>query len=321
MSEDKAITELMKIKGINKKDAQRLFEAGIKSIKKLGQSIPDELANATGIPKKKLTTWIILSRARERKKFLEVDSATAELSQLLEIKMDDAKRLVAAGVMSINDLAEESADLLSEDTGIEPILVKEWIKKAKAIRKIPPDKRKIKKVVPTISQSGWEKFSGSLIGKKASYESVYQSGNFGAGFILLIIGSALLGLYLTITNYDLLIDFFTSVPILGDYAISITKSLQFYWLWFIVIIGGFMIGWLLISGIVSGIKDGEFSKTAAVMGFGATPGLFFVAAIAIKFIDSKYLFGIKQYFVPILAGIVSLWVLIILIRGASSVPK
>ena len=73
MSEEKIVTELMKIKGISKKDAQRLIAAGIKSIKQLGQSIPDELSKSTSIEKKKLTTWIILARAKERKKFLEVD--------------------------------------------------------------------------------------------------------------------------------------------------------------------------------------------------------------------------------------------------------
>ena len=321
MSEEKFITEIMKLKGISKKDARRLVEAGVKTIKKLGQSIPDELSNISGIPKKRLTTWIILARAKERKKFLEVDSATAEISQLLEIKMDDAKRLVSAGVMSINDLSEESADLLTEDTGIEIILIKEWIKRAKIIKKIPPDERKIKKVSPTITQSGWSKFSGSLVGRKSSFQSVYHAGNIGSGFIFLLIGASILGLYLTMTNYDLLIEFYSGMPILGDYVITIFGSIQFYWVWFATMVGSVVIGWILISGIVSGIKGGSFSSTAAVLGFGSTPGLFFLLAIGTKFIDSALLFGVKAYLVPVLAAVVALWIVIILLRSASSVPK
>jgi hypothetical protein len=322
MSEEKTISELMKIKGISKKDAQRLIEAGVKSIKKLGQSIPEELASATGLPKKKLTTWIILARARERKKFLEVDSATAELSQLLEIKMDDAKRLVAAGVMSVNDLAEEAPDLLSEDTGIELILIKEWIKRAKTIKKVPPEQRKVKKVVPTTTVSGWGKFSGSLIGSRSSFQAIYNSGNIAAGFILLLIGTAILGFYLTMTNYDVLIDLYTTLPVLGTLVYEIPgSSIQFYWAWFILIIGTFIVGWLILSAIVKGIKGGSYSNTAAVLGFGATPGIFFVLAVIVKFVDSSLLFGIKTLLVPIIAGIIAIWVFIIIIRGAYCVPR
>ena len=78
MTEDKAITDLTKIKGLNKKAAIRLYRAGIGSIKKLGSSSPDELAKITGIAKKQLTTWIILARAQERKKFIEVDSGAIQ---------------------------------------------------------------------------------------------------------------------------------------------------------------------------------------------------------------------------------------------------
>ncbi|MHA1230981.1 MAG: helix-hairpin-helix domain-containing protein [Candidatus Helarchaeota archaeon] len=325
MSEDKFIAELMKLKGLTKRDAQRLIEAGIKGLKKLGQSIPDELANATGIPVKKLTTWIILARARERKKFLETEAAVSELSQLLEIKIDDAKRLVAAGVMGINDLAEESPDLLAEDTGIEIILIKEWIKRAKAIKKLPPEERKIKKVVPTPTVSGFGKFSGALIGKKAAFKSIYSSGNIGGGFFLLLLGSAILSLYLTMTNSKILMDFYNLVPMLGSLSMTVnllsSVQVQFYWGWFIVLITALVIGWVLLSGIVKGAKGSSFSNTAAVMGFGAVPGLFFIIVVLLKFIDNSMLFGIKAYLLPGLAAIIALWVLIVIIRGASAVPK
>ncbi|MHA1271077.1 MAG: helix-hairpin-helix domain-containing protein [Candidatus Helarchaeota archaeon] len=321
MTDEKFIAELMKLKGLTKRDAQRLIEAGVKSLKKLGTSIPEELANNTGIPKKKLTTWIILARARERKKFLEVDSATAELSQLLEIKMEYSKRLVAAGVMSINDLAEESPELLAEDTGLEVILIREWIKRAKALKRIPPDERKVKKVAPTITVSGFGKFSGALIGSKAAFKSIYNSGNIGAGFFLLLIGSSILGLYLTLTNYDKLMSFYNMIPMLGNLVINVYGSLQFYYGWFFLILGIMIIGWLFFSLIVKGVKGGSFSNTAAVIGFGSVPGVFFTIAVIAKFIDSSLLFGLKAWIVPVIAGIVSLWVFIILIRGAAAVPK
>ncbi|MHA1309602.1 MAG: DUF4332 domain-containing protein [Candidatus Helarchaeota archaeon] len=321
MSEEKIVTELMKIKGISKKDAQRLIAAGIKSIKQLGQSIPDELSKSTSIEKKKLTTWIILARAKERKKFLEVDSSIAELSQLLEIKLEDARRLVSAGVMSINDLSEESPELLSEDTGIEIILIREWIKRAKALKKLPPEERKVKKTIPVTTVSGFGKFSGALVGSKATFKSVYSAGNIGSGFFLLLIGICILGLYLTLTNSKMLIDFYNIIPVIGSLVISVYGSIQFYWGWFLVIIGVMIISWIIISGIVKGVKGGNFSNTAAVMGVGAAPGLFFIIAIGIKFIDSSYLFGIKAYLVPLIAGIIALWVFIVLIKGALAVPK
>ena len=139
LSEEKAVSKLTKIMGLNKEAATRLFRAGINSIKKLRSSNPDELSKITGIAKKQLITWIILARAQERKKFIEVDNAVAELSQLIEIRMDDAKRLVSAGVMSVEELADEPADLLSQDTGMPVELLINWIRKAREIKKLPPE--------------------------------------------------------------------------------------------------------------------------------------------------------------------------------------
>jgi hypothetical protein len=330
MSEDKAISELIKIKGLNKKQALRLYKAGINSIKKLGSSNPDEISKATGIAKKQMTTWIILARAQERKKFVEVDTAAAELSQLIEIKIEDAKRLVSSGVMSVDDLAEESADLLSEDTGLSTETIKKWIQKAKEVKKIPLEKRKVV-VAPQVEGAYGSRLSGALFGSKSGFNSVYNSSSFGASFFLVLFSALIFFFYLS-----------TSRAIIGGYSLTtlwdftqIKYEFVIPWVNFefgpmtiafypLVFFGGVIVVllvWLLFGKIVSAAKKLEFKNTSAVLGFAMAPGFLVSVLIVGKFLPAEILSeSMRTMVLPGLLAIFTLWLVVVFIRGLAFSP-
>jgi len=329
MSEDKAINELMKIKGLNKKQAIRLYKAGINSIKKLGSSNPDELSKTSGIAKKQITTWIILARAQERKKFVEVDTAAAELSQLIEIKIEDAKRLVSSGVMSVDDLAEESPDLLSEDTGLSPEIIKKWIQKAKEVKKIPVEKRKVV-VAPRVE--GGSKLAGALFGSTSGFRSIYSSSSFGRSFILVLISAIFFCFYISTSNATFGAWSLTSLWDLTQikYPIEIswvqyvfgTMKVLFYPL---VFLGGILIIiviWLIFGKVIASTRKLEFKSTSAVLGFAMTPGIFVLIPIVGKLIPTTILGeSLRVDMLPIVLGVIMLWAAIVLIRGLSFTPS
>jgi hypothetical protein len=330
MSEDKAINELIKIKGLNKKQALKLYKAGINSIKKLGSSNPDEISKATGIAKKQMTTWIILARAQERKKFVEVDTAAAELSQLIEIKIEDAKRLVSSGVMSVDDLAEESADLLSEDTGLSTETIKRWIQKAKEVKKIPLEKRKVV-VAPKEEGAYGSRLSGALFGSKSGFNSVYNSSSFGASFFLVLFSAIIFFLYLrtsraTIAGWSLQ-SIWELTQIKYEFAISWVNfdygfmTIAFYP---VVFFGGIilvLIIWLLFGKLISSAKKLEFKNTSAVLGFAMTPGFFVLVPIVGKFLPATILSeSMRMMVLPALLVIFTLWLAIVFIRGLAFNP-
>jgi len=319
------INELIKIKGLSKKQAVKLYRAGIKSIKKLGSSNPDELSRITGIAKKQLTTWIILARAQERKKFIEVDAAAEELSQLIEIKIDEAKRLVSAGVMSIEDLAEESADLLSEDTGFPSATIGVWIKKAKEVKKLPPEKRKVI-VVPSAEVSG-SKLSGAFLGSSDGFYKIYSdSSSFGQSFIFVMITSIFLWLYLSMSQATF---GSWSITQLWDYTTAIMDKMVFTFaglqitFYPIVFIGGLLISivvWLVFGKIIASSRKLEFKKTSAVLGFTFAPGLFIIVVVLGKFLP--VISGdMRAYILPSLLVVFSAWISLVFIRGIVFSPR
>ncbi|MDD1777124.1 MAG: DUF4332 domain-containing protein [Candidatus Helarchaeota archaeon] len=330
MSEDKAISELIKIKGLNKKQALRLYKAGINSIKKLGSSNPDEISKLTGIAKKQMTTWIILARAQERKKFVEVDTAAAELSQLIEIKIEDAKRLVSSGVMSVDDLAEESSDLLSEDTGLSTETIKKWIQKAKEVKKIPLEKRKVV-VAPQMEGAYGSRLSGALFGSKSGFNSVYNSSSFGASFFLVLFSALIFFFYLstsraTIGGYSLT-ELWDLTQIKYEFVIPWVNyefgpmTIAFYPM---VFFGGIILVlfvWLLFGKIVSSAKKLEFKNTSAVLGFAMAPGFLVSFVILGKFLPAEILSeSMRSMVLPGLLAIFTLWLVIVFIRGLAFTP-
>lgn len=341
MSEDKAISELIKIKGLNKKQALRLYKAGINSIKKLGSSNPDEISKLTGIAKKQMTTWIILARAQERKKFVEVDTAAAELSQLIEIKIEDAKRLVSSGVMSVDDLAEESSDLLSEDTGLSTETIKKWIQKAKEVKKIPLEKRKVV-VAPQEEGAYGSRLSGALFGSKAGFNSIYHSSSFGASFFLVFFSAIIFCFYISISRatiggwsltslWDLtpLASLWGIVPNNGALIMGIPWVMYEFgpmeiYFYPVVFLGGtvlVLIIWLLFGKLVSSVKKLEFKNTAAVLGFATTPGFFVLLVIVGKFLPAQILTeSMRGMVLPGLLAIFTLWLAIVFIRGLAFSP-
>ncbi|HUX99283.1 MAG TPA: DUF4332 domain-containing protein [Candidatus Deferrimicrobium sp.] len=320
MSEDKSINELTKIKGLNKKVAAKLYRAGVKSIKKLGSSNPEELSKLTGIAKKQLTTWIILARAQERKKFIEVDTAAAEISQLLEIKLEDAKKLVSAGVMSVDDLAEESSDLLSEDTGMAVDVINRWIKKAKEVKKIPADKRKVV-VAPTAESSIGAKLSGAFLGSSQGFNNIYSdSSSFGQSFMFVLITAVLLCFYLSMSQASFggfsLATIWAMTQISMEFSIG-AMTITFYP---IVFLGGIvliLVVWLIFGKVVSSSKNLEFKNTSAVLGFAMAPGLLLFVVIVGKFVISG---DNRTLILPVLLVVFSVWVLIVFVRGLAFSP-
>ncbi|MFX1296117.1 MAG: DUF4332 domain-containing protein [Promethearchaeota archaeon] len=332
MAEEIAITELTKIKGLNKKQAIKLYRAGIKSIKKLSSSNPEEISKITGIAKKQLTTWVILARAQERKKFIEVDVAAEEISQLLEIKIDDAKRLVSAGVMSIDDLAEESADLLSEDTGMAINTITNWIKKAKDIKKIPPEKRKVV-FVPTAEISFGSKMSGAFFGSSSGFTNIYNdSSSFGQSFVFMLISSIFFCLYLSMSQATLgvwsLANLWETLYLnYGSMVFTIgTMQITFYPL--VLIVGIILVLglWLLFAKIIASNRNLEFKGTLAVLGFAMAPGILIAIVFIGKFIPVFHIVSIEIgghtfYLLTIILLVFTLWVVIVFIRGLSFSPK
>jgi hypothetical protein len=332
MSEDKVLSELTKIKGLNKKQAIKLFRAGVNSIKKLGSSNPDELAKLTGIAKKQMTTWIILARAQERKKFVEVDTAAAEISQLIEVKIEDAKRLVSSGVMTVDDLAEESADLLSEDTGLPAETIKKWIQKAKEVKKIPAEKRK---VVVTPKVEGGSKLGGALFGSNSGFTNIYNSSSFGKSFFLVLFSALFFLLYISTSQAT----FFTSLwstNIAGWSFAQIKYSFEIPWVLYqfgtmkivfypMVFLAGMLVVvavWLLLGKIVANTKKLEFKNTSAVLGFALTPGFFVLIVIVAKFLPATILSeSLRLTVLPILLVVFTLWVVIVFIRGLAFSPS
>ena len=323
MAEDKVINELTKIKGLSKKNAVKLYRAGIRSIKNLGNSNPDELSKITGIAKKQLTTWIILARAQERKKFIEVDAAAEELSQLLEIKIDDAKKLVSAGVMSVEDLAEESPDLLSEDTGIDVPTINAWIKKAKEIKKIPPEKRKVI-IIPTTEVSFGSKLSGAFIGSSSSFNSIYKdSSSFGQSLVFVLLTGILFCLYLSMSQAT--IGGFSLTSLWEMTQMSIVFEIGGMQITFypIVFLGGVIIVillWLVLGKIISHSRNLEFKNTSAVLGFAMAPGILLIIVVLGKFLP--IINGeLRSYLLPTLLVIFSAWVALIFFRGLLFSPR
>ncbi len=333
MTEEKAITDLTKIKGLNKKSAIRLYRAGINSIKRLGSSNPEELSKITGIAKKQLTTWVILARAQERKKFVEVDSAAAELSQLVEIKIEDAKRLVSSGVMSIEDLAEESADLLSEDTGLSVDVIDKWIRKAKEVKKLPPERRKVV-VVPTVEATFGSKLSGGLFGSSSGLNNIYNdTSSFGQSLIFVILFAVLFSFYLSMSQADImgwaLTDLWAMAQLtllsiefpVGTMVITMYPLVMMLGTVLIIVI------WLVLGKILASARKLEFKNTSAVLGFGLAPGIFMGLVIVGKFLPALHdiilanVSGMDLYLVSILLIIFGVWAGIMFIRGMIFSPQ
>jgi transposase-like protein len=334
MSEDQVINELTKIKGLTKKQAVKLYRAGIKSIKKLGSSNPDELSRITGIAKKQLTTWVILARAQERKKFIEVDAAAEELSQLVEIKMEDAKALVSAGVMSIDDLAEESADLLSEDTGINVNTISGWVKKAKEVKKIPPEKRKVV-IVPSAEISFGSKMSGAFLGSSSGFSNIYNdSSSFGQSLIFVVFTNLFLWLYLSMSQATFgtwsLTDLWSTLYLDAVSMVFTIGTLQITFYPMVLLVGIILtiVIWLVLGKIVSSARNLEFKNTSAVLGFAMAPGILLVVVLVGKFAPVDFFHvplavvsGIDLYLLTILLIVFGVWVALVFVRGLVYSPR
>ena len=317
------ILDLMRVKGINKKDAQRLYYAGIVGIKDLCNADADELASITGISKKKIIPWIIYARALEQKKLLEVDAAKIEFKQILEINDNDVMSLITAGVMGINDLANENPEPLSEDTGIPIEIIKEWIRKAKLYKKFTstnkPSKTKYtKKIRRKIKLPLKQKIKGALTFRKNALISIYHTSSPTINFLFIILISLISSLNYSITNESLLISFYNQIFITKNYIIFLNNNLQFFWLNSIFVTIGIIFIIIIIATIFSLITKKDFIKIINITGYSLIPQIFNAFPLIIKLFINLYLnynFNLDYYLFPYCYIVISLYTLIILIKG------
>ena len=324
MSEDKALRELSNLKGLNKQHASQLYRAGINSIEKLSRSNPDELSNLTGITKTQILPWIILARAQERKKSAKTDAIITELSKTIKIKIEDAKCLVNSGVRCVDDLANESADFLSKDTGLSPESLKKWIQKAKEVKEILAEKQK-EVATPKTEGNFGSKLAGALFGSRSGFNSIYNSSSFGKSFIMVFFSALSFCLYLSMSQATLAGWSITSLWALTPlrYVFSIdTFQITLYPL---VFLGGILLvlgGWLLLGKLVASAKKLAFKNTSAVLGFATTPGFFVLIVLVGKFLPSTLMSDpLRTVMLPALLIIFTLWVAIVFIRGLAFSPS
>ena len=153
LSEKEAFKELKQLKGIKGKEAKLLIEAGIKSLTSLIEEEPNSLADDTNIKVEKIEKWI-----EQAKNLLKRKSFIDTMNELLQVKGMNktyARKLVNFGVLSLEDLSQEDATILSKDLKISEKIVSVWIEDAmrltgKPIKKKPAKKPKIEKKAPTL---------------------------------------------------------------------------------------------------------------------------------------------------------------------------
>ncbi|MHA1266039.1 MAG: ribosomal protein L13e [Candidatus Helarchaeota archaeon] len=142
VSKKEAFRELKQLRGIKGSEAKILIEAGVKSLKTLIDEDAATLAADTKIREDKIQFWI-----NQAKTLLKRKSISAAIEDLLQIKGMNkayAKRLIDFGILSITDLSEETAEILSKDIRIAEKIVAVWIEDARRLTGKPiPKKKKI----------------------------------------------------------------------------------------------------------------------------------------------------------------------------------
>ncbi|MBS7251715.1 MAG: ribosomal protein L13e [Candidatus Freyarchaeota archaeon] len=165
-AEKRAVSELTKIEGLNKKLAQKLFQNKIDSLEALSNAKAKDLAKKVGVSETRAQLWIedaqvLTGKIKPEPKPEEVKEApkekvveelpeieSADLTKIKGLTNQDAKKLAEIGILTLEDLAlteEEEIEEITQITKIPQDTIKAWIKEAKELTEKPKETAKPKK--------------------------------------------------------------------------------------------------------------------------------------------------------------------------------
>lgn len=127
-------TDLAELKGVTKKLAETLSEAGVTSIRELSTTSPRRLARTTVLKRDRAEKLVESAKRYQREKAkVAREEKTKEpeitaLKHLPEITRDDVKQLKELGVGSLEELKTENPRDLALLTGIPEKRIREWRK-------------------------------------------------------------------------------------------------------------------------------------------------------------------------------------------------
>ncbi len=148
VTKKEAYKELKELRGIKGSEAKLLIEAGVRSLRTLVEEKPDALADDTKIRVEKIDIWI-----NQAKTLIKRKGVMASINELLKIKGINktyAKKLVDFGILTIEDLSQENAAILSEDLKLSEKILAIWIEDAMRLtgKPVPKKKKPIKEKKP-----------------------------------------------------------------------------------------------------------------------------------------------------------------------------
>jgi large subunit ribosomal protein L13e len=146
LTKKEAFKELKQLKGIKGNEAKLIVDAGIKSLKTLIEEEAYSLADDTKIEVEKIERWIEYAKVLLKRK-----STLTSVNELLQIKGINqiyAHKLVDFGILSIEDLSKEKAEILAKDLKISEKPLEIWINSARELTGKPALEKKKPKEEP-----------------------------------------------------------------------------------------------------------------------------------------------------------------------------
>jgi predicted flap endonuclease-1-like 5' DNA nuclease len=143
LTKKEAFKELKQLKGIKGNEAKLIVDAGIKSLKTLIEEEAYSLADDTKIEVEKIERWIEYAKVLLKRK--STLTSVNELMQIKGINQVYAHKLVDFGILSIEDLSKEKAEILAKDLKISETPLEIWINSARELTGKPAlEKKKLK---------------------------------------------------------------------------------------------------------------------------------------------------------------------------------
>ncbi|HUY01303.1 MAG TPA: ribosomal protein L13e [Candidatus Deferrimicrobium sp.] len=151
LTKKEAYKELKQLKNIKGNEAKLLIEAGVKSLATLIEEEAYSLADDTKIEAERIEKWIEYAKILIKRK--SILTSVNELMQIKGINQAYAHKLVDFGILSIEDLSKEKAEILAKDLKISEKPLESWIDSAreltgKPILKKEKPKEKVKEEKP-----------------------------------------------------------------------------------------------------------------------------------------------------------------------------
>jgi predicted flap endonuclease-1-like 5' DNA nuclease len=170
-SNKEAFKELKQLKGIRSNEAKLLIEAGVKSLITLTEEEPASLADDTKILVEKMEKWITQAKSLIVRK--KVSDNIEELLQIKGMNKTYARKLVNFGILTIEDLSQENAEILAKDLKLSEKILSIWIEDAMRltgkpipVKKKPPKKKEEKPPKPKVEKKKVKKPPAPKVEKK-----------------------------------------------------------------------------------------------------------------------------------------------------------